>query len=204
MDAKTVQWIVDQALAEQQKKFTEQLKEMNAFQRKLKIEQMKASYKSPADKRAVGYLADEDFDWKDFSEALQAITENGELLDVGTHAQEFAKFGEFCFRFATMRSRKNLKESEAYKVANESRYGWMTEKFYRQGEIFQKETDDVWFENDDLTTEEKLDSFRQAEKCAKLALEKKSEFGAENSPDVQFVQCYGCGAFGHTQRYCPS
>ena len=201
MDAKTVQWIVDKALAEQREKFTEQFKEMNAFQRKMKIEQMKAGYKSPADKRAVGYLADEDFDWKDFSEALQAITENEKLLDVGTHAQEFAKFGKFCLRFANMRSRKNLKELEAYKVANESRYGWMTEKCYRQGEIFQEESGDVWFEKDDLTAEEKLESFREAEKSAKLALERKSEFGAENPPDVQ---CYGCGAFGHTRKYCPS
>ena len=78
----------------------------------------------------------------------------------------------------------------AYKVANESRYGWMTEKCYRQGEIFQEESGDVWFK-----------SFREAEKSAKLALERKSEFGAENPPDVQ---CYGCGAFGHTRKYCPS
>ena len=89
----------------------------------------------------------------------------------------------------------------AYKVANESRYGWMTEKCYRQGEIFQEESGDVWFEKDDLTAEEKLESFREAEKSAKLALERKSEFGAENPPDVQ---CYGCGAFGHTRKYCPS
>ena len=200
MDAKTVQWIVDKALAKQQKQFAEQFKEMHVFRRKMQIEQRKASYKSPADKRAVGYLADEEFDWKDFSDALQAITENDELLDVGTHAQEFARFGEFCLRFANMRSRKNQKELEAYKAANKSPYGWMTEKFYRQGELFQKETDELWFEKDDLNTEEKVDLFRQAEKDAKFALEKKTDFGAAIPPDVQ---CYGCGEFGHTQRYCP-
>ena len=201
MDAKTVQWIVDKALAEQQKQFTEQFKEISVFQRKMKIDQMKASYKSPADKRAVGYLAEEEFDWKDFSDALQAITENDELLDVRTHAQEFARFGKFCLKFTNMRWRKNQKELEAYKVANKSPYGWMTEKFYRQEELFQKETDEHWFEKDDLNTEEKVALFRQAEKDAKFALEKKTDFGAASPTDVQ---CSGCGEFGHTQRYCPS
>ena len=37
MDAKTLQWIVNKALAKQQKQFTEQIKEMIAFQQKLKI-----------------------------------------------------------------------------------------------------------------------------------------------------------------------
>ena len=69
-----------------------------------------------------------------------------------------------------MRSRKNSREVEAYSVANKSQYGWMTEKFYRQGELFEKESDDVWYEKDDLTTDKKLSMWRNAEREAKYAM----------------------------------
>ena len=69
-----------------------------------------------------------------------------------------------------MRSRKNSREVEAYSVANKSQYGWMTEKFYRQGELFEKESDDVWYEKDDLTTDKKLSMLRNAEREAKYAM----------------------------------
>ena len=69
-----------------------------------------------------------------------------------------------------MRCRKNSREVEAYSVANQSQYGWMTEKFYRQGELFEKESDDVWYEKDDLTTDKKLSMLRNAEREAKYAM----------------------------------
>ena len=69
-----------------------------------------------------------------------------------------------------MRSRKNGREVEAYSVANKSQYGWMTEKFYRQGELFEKESEDVWYEKDDLTTDKKLSMLRNAEREAKYAM----------------------------------
>ena len=69
-----------------------------------------------------------------------------------------------------MRSRKNSREVEAYSVANKSQYGWMTEKFYRQGELFEKESEDVWYEKDDLATDKKLSMWRNAEREAKYAM----------------------------------
>lgn len=75
MDEAAVKAIVDQALAEQQKKLTLQFQQSTYFNRTIKIEQLKASFKNPADKRAIGYLVDEEFDWKDFTNALEAITE---------------------------------------------------------------------------------------------------------------------------------
>ena len=69
-----------------------------------------------------------------------------------------------------MRSRKNSREVEAYSVANKSQYGWMTEKFFRQGELFVKESDDVWYEKDDLATDKKLSLWRNAEREAKYAM----------------------------------
>ena len=62
MQRPDVQKLVDEALARQRK----QLLEYTGFSRNLRIEQIKASVKSPADKRAMAYLADEEFDWNDF------------------------------------------------------------------------------------------------------------------------------------------
>ena len=75
MDEAAVKAIVDQALAEQQKILTKQFQQSTSFNRNIKVEQLKASFKNPADKRAIGYLVDEEFDWKDFTNTLEAITE---------------------------------------------------------------------------------------------------------------------------------
>ena len=169
MNAEEVQKIVDKALADQQKRVIQQLQQSTLFNRNIKIEQLKASFKNPADKRAIGYLVDEEFDWRDFTNAMKDISEKDELLEVGSNGEKFKGFGEFCLRFANMRSRKNAKEIEAYKVANKSQYGWMTEKFYRQGELFDKDSDD-WYEKDELAADKKLSLLRNAEKEAKFAL----------------------------------
>ena len=86
MDAKTLQWIVNKALAKQQKQFTEQIKEMNTFQQKLEIEQGKASFKTLADKRAIVYLVDEEFD---FNDAMKSITVDNKLLPIQGNKAQF-------------------------------------------------------------------------------------------------------------------
>ena len=105
MDAKTLQWIVNKALAKQQKQFTEQIKEMNTFQQKLEIEQGKASFKTLADKRAIVYLVDEEFD---FNDAMKSITVDNKLLPIQGKKAQFWEFGKFCLHFASMRSRKEV------------------------------------------------------------------------------------------------
>ena len=69
-----------------------------------------------------------------------------------------------------MRMRKNAKEIEAYYVANNSQYGWSTEKFYNQGDHFKtsSEKNEPWYEKEELSVEKKLTKLRAAEKEAKL------------------------------------
>ena len=131
--------MVYKALADQTKQMTQMLVKLTSFNRNIKIEQLKATFKNPADKRAVDYLVDEEFDWRDFINALSDITQDNKLLDVENHSESFKEFGEFCIRFANMRHRKNTKEVEAYKLANRSQFSWMTEKYYHQGD---KESDE--------------------------------------------------------------
>ena len=89
---------------------------------------------------------------------------------MNSNEAKFKEFGEFCLRFANMRSRKNQKEVEAYKLANRSQYGWLTEKFYRQGELFEKDSGESWYETDDLAADKKLSMLRTAEREAKYSL----------------------------------
>ena len=87
MNDEQVRKIVNEALAAQQKLFTQQIQQSTMFNRNIKIEQLKAEFKNPADKRAIGYLADEEFDWKDFINALSDITQDNKLLDVENQSQ---------------------------------------------------------------------------------------------------------------------
>ena len=125
MQRPDVQKLIDDALAQQRR----QILDNTGFSRSLKLEQVKASVKSPADKRAVSYLADEEFDLNDLFSALDDIvTQDNNLLEVKANEEKFKGFATFCIGFANMRKRKNLKETEAYKVASRSQYGWLTEK----------------------------------------------------------------------------
>ena len=100
MNDEQVRKIVDEALAAQQKMFIQQVQQSTMFNRTIKVEQMKAKFKNPADKRAIGYLADEEFDWKDFGNAMAAITADDQLLPVQENLEKFKGFGEFCLKFA--------------------------------------------------------------------------------------------------------
>ena len=176
MDEAAMKAFVDAELAKQRKALMQEMRMSDAFNRSLKIEQTKAMFKNPADKRGIGYLIDEEFDWKDFSKALANVS-NGkdEMIDVGTNQEKFKEFVEFCITFGNMRERKNSKEIEAYKVANKSQYGWLTEKFYRQGELFEKDVGDKWYEKEELAADKKLALFRGAEREAKYSQQKKSQ-----------------------------
>ena len=180
MQRPEVQKLIDEALARQRQQFLGNTE----FNRNLRLEQIKASVKSPADKRAVSYLADEEFDWNDFFSALNDIvTQDNNLLEVKGNEERYHGFATFCVSFANMRKRKNLKESEAYKVASRSQYGWLTEKYFRQGELFEStESGQKWYEKEEISAEKKLALYRSAEREAKFAQQRKAQFERKRKP----------------------
>ena len=161
-----IQQLVDKAVEEDRAKQSDTIR----FGREMLIEQTKAKFRSPADKRGMGYLMDEEFDIKDLIAKLEKVTENNSLIGVADNEEKFKEFGEFVLRYTNMRSRKNAKEIEAYHVANNSQYGWSTEKYYNQEDKFKSSggKSEPWFEKDDLTVDKKLTKLRAAEKEAKL------------------------------------
>ena len=139
--------------------------------RKLKIDQEKAKYDKPQDKRAVGFIMDAKFDNEDLMDLIRGcFSEDGELTDNKLAADKALKF---IVEWGEMRSKKLAREQESYDVANRSRYGWLTEKCYRQEDIFKKE-DDEWWKSEDLTPAEKSLKFSKAETKARfLSLDQK-------------------------------
>ena len=136
--------------------------------RKLKIDTEKTKYEKPQDKRAVGFLTDSKYDVEDLMDAIRGLfNEEGELLDGNIAAKDKAL--SFLVGWGDMRSKKLSKELEAYAISNRSRYGWLTEKFYRQEEIFKKEGDE-WWKAEEATPSEKVSRLYKAENKARLSL----------------------------------
>ena len=190
------------AMAEQQKKMKRELDRTNEFAKNLMVEQAKGEVKSPADKRAVGYLVEEQYDIKELVSALKEVVVDNKVLDVEGNQEKFKQVVEACLIVANKRERKNNKEREAYKIASRSPLGWLAEKYYRQGEIFEDDSDELWYEREELPKDKKLELLRGAEAQAKYALQFKFPPPAQLKPQTP-LQCHGCWEFGHIRRNCP-
>ena len=107
--------------------------------RKLRIDQEKSKFRQPADKRAIGFIMDLQYDMKDFMQSYTKLfTEGEELKPVANNVEAIEAFVKKCSSFGNKINRKLAKEMEAYNVANTSRYGWAAEKFFRQEDLFNK------------------------------------------------------------------
>ena len=161
----------NRARDEQWRQFLLTSKADKILARKLKVDQEKAKFEKPQDKRAVGFLMDSKFDNEDLLDSIRGcFSEDGELSDNKLAADQALKF---IVDWGDMRSKKLAREHESYDVANRSRFGWSTEKFYRQEDIFKKE-DDEWWKSEELTPAEKLIKFNKAETKARfLSLDQK-------------------------------
>lgn len=132
------------------------------FAQKMRVDQEKAKYKDPSSKRAVEFILGCQFDLEEvLGELLPLFDEDGEVVE-GKAAEKDA-FIKFMKNWGLERERKNKEEKEAYAMANSSRYGWRTEKFYRQDDIFLEEGE----KKTALSVQEKLSKFRAAESQAK-------------------------------------
>ena len=98
--------------------------------RKLRMDQEKSKFKTPADKRAVGFLMDESFDLEDcFNKIRPVLDEDGDLIQhMGDRKDDIIKD---ILQWVALRKKKVQREQEAYRMALHSRYSWLTEKYYR-------------------------------------------------------------------------
>ena len=152
--------------------------EMNEFiemSRKASIENRKREFSRPEDKRTVGFICNINFDLEDFCEKFkELLDENQDIKDVTTNKDNVTKFLKYCVTFGDKMSKKFNKEFESYQVANNSRGGWGTEKFFRQGEMFDRSLKEKsWMDREEEGSEEKAQRLRNAERQA--AIERKEK-----------------------------
>ena len=152
--------------------------------RRMLTEQVKGKHKDPASKRAVGCLMDFKFDMEDFqSKYIRLVNPDKSLVDLNTNMEEVQSFLVYCSQFGNMMVRKIQKELESYEIANRSRYSWLTEKYFREEDLFDTKEGDAWYESEELTKDEKVKKLRSAERQASMAMHQKRQFAKRVDQD---------------------
>ena len=176
--------VTAKVILEMEKKQEAERRSELELSRKLRIDQEKSKFRQPADKRAVGFLMEMQFDMKDFLQSFSKLfTEGEEMKPIATNVEAVEAFVKKCSGFGNKMNRKLARELEAYNVANTSRYGWGAEKFYRQEDLFSKvgvtEDKSNWYEKDEISPEEKVKKLRNAER--QVALNNKQKKSSSSS-----------------------
>ena len=98
--------------------------------RKVLIDQEKAKFKTAADKRSVAYILEWKHDLEDFLEHVRPILDKeGALVKGNVDAKDLVL--KSLVTWGSLVSKKANRELEAYRIANQSNHGWLTEKFFR-------------------------------------------------------------------------
>ena len=161
-----------------------EMKEYIEMSRKASIEIRKREFSRPEDKRAVGFISDINYDLEDFFTKVKEllvnvdnIKEDPEVVDVTENKDKVTSFIKYCVKYGAKMSRKYNREFEDYQVANNSRGGWGTAKFFRQGELFDRSLKEKsWLEKEEEEgSEEKAKRLRNAERQAALDIKEKTK-----------------------------
>ena len=155
--------------------------EMNEYieiSRTAAIENRKREFARPEDKRAVGFICSFNYDLEDFcGKFRELLDENQEIKDVTTNVEKVTKFLKYCVSFGDKLSKRFNKEFESYQVANNLHGGWATERFFRQGEIFDRNLKEKsWMDREEEGSEEKAKRFQNAEQQAAIERKEKEMF----------------------------
>ena len=168
-----------------------QLEAAQEMSRKAAIEAETKKYRAPSDKKAIEFLFDEKFDLESLQEDIDRLigmefVESDEAQKLALIDRKKVEIREMLCNMllhANKRLRKTRKEIELYEIAANSKYGWTTVKFYRQSEMFRKtDSDEKWWEVDEMSEGDKTKKLRKAEKAAADYLEsQKKEEGSSAS-----------------------
>ena len=168
--------------------------------RKMKITQEVQKYQDPGSKRGVAFIIENSYDLSDLKTAIDPLLDTDEnkmaTIKEGTSDEEKDAFIRFTVEYILRREKKDVKELEDYAMANQSRYGWATTKFFSQGDMF-RGIDALADVPEELSVAEKVTRFRQAETQAKyLALDRaKSSRGGGGGYNDSGTGSYRSGGF---------
>ena len=187
MDAKLKEFVQNLLEKQQDENKKTLQKEMEILQQNQIAKEVK-KFKSPAAKKAMGYMLDTKKDWdycmKQFATLLDG---DGNLVPVNEdNKDKVDAFLRFFVQFGNQRVRKTKREIESYEIANSQTHGWLTEKCYNQQNLFQsglREGCSKWFENPEEPPAKKAKRLFDAEMAAASIVRSRKTNDDDDSED---------------------
>ena len=142
MDAAAVEALIKTHVEKERERHNEELAKLrksneaaDQLARQARIEQEKAKFLKAGDKRVMQFLLEtkNDLLLLDFQSCIK------EFQDSDTTGSLSEDFLNQCTFFNNKNMRRIGREMESYEIANNSKYGWLTEKLFRQNEVFDKQ-----------------------------------------------------------------
>lgn len=170
MDAAAVEALIKAQLEKERERHNEELAKLrrsneaaDKLTRQAGIDQEKAKFTKAGDKRVIQFLLESKNDLVDFQSCVKEFQDASSDL-TGSLTEDFLRK---CVFFNNKNMRRIEREIESYEIANNSKYGWLTEKLFRQNEVFDKqESSKAWYELPEPKATEKEGKLKKAEKEA--------------------------------------
>ena len=186
MDAAAVEALIKTHVEKERERHNEELAKLrksneaaDQLARQARIEQEKAKFPKAGDKRVIQFLLDTKNDLLDFQICIKEF-QDSDLT--GSPCEDFLKK---CIFFNNKNMRRIGREIESYEIANNSKYGWLTEKLFRQNEVFDKqESTKAWYELPEPKAAEKEGKLKKAEKEAARISQEREKAQKVESKDV--------------------
>ena len=161
--------MIDEALLRQRLLLEKEQKERLLLSRRMEMqEELREFNGRPADRRAVQFNKDSQFDMVDFKEQMSKVfQEDGTTIKEGDAGKEsIQSFMVSLQSWIKMRRRKYAAELEAYQIAKRARGGWETEKIYNESRnnFFSSSKDREWWKREEDSPAVKEKRFREAER----------------------------------------
>jgi len=172
---------IKNVVVQQQMLMEKEQRENLLLARQMRIQQQVFKYSRPADKTAMRFLLDAKYDMQDFYSKFSTLLQaDGTTLKGEDEFQVYKDFVEYVVTWANMRTRKLDAETDSYHVANTARGGWATEKVFSRNKrsgFAGKSSDKNWWEEDDLSIEEKEKKLKDADREVLFQKKNKPYYG---------------------------
>ena len=177
MDAAAVEALIKSHVEKERERHNEELAKLrksneaaDQLARQTAIDQEKAKFTKAGDKRVIQFLLETKNDLLDFQSCIKELQDSSS--DPTSSLNE--EFLQKCVFYNNKNMRRIAREIESYEIANNSKYGWLTEKLFRQNDVFDKqENSKAWFEIPEPSATTKEGRLKKAEKeAAKISQER--------------------------------
>ena len=191
MDAAAVEALIKTHVEKERERHNQELDKLrrsneaaDQLARQAEIDREKAKFTKSGDKRVIQFLLETKNDLLDFQSCIKEIQDSSSERS-GEKIEDFLKK---CAFYNNKNMRRIGREIESYEIANKSKYGWLTEKLFRQNEVFNKRNDEkAWYELPEPSAAEKEGKLKKAEKeAAKISQERENTQHVESRPPSQF------------------